>query len=56
MKLILLFLHYVFNRSCKDCIYIRHNFPKKYRCIYYDIPIIEDNNNCSKYKRKNIDW
>ena len=53
MKLLLLFM---IIRSCKDCIYIRHTFPKNYKCIYYDIPIIEDNRNCSKYKLKNIAW
>lgn len=35
---------------------MRQSFPKKYRCIYYDIPIIENNNNCSKYKLKNLSW
>lgn len=56
MRIILLFIHYVFKRSCKDCIYIRHSFPKKYKCIYYDIPITEDYKNCSKYKLKDINW
>ena len=52
MKLILLFS---IIRSCKECVYIRQMYPKKYKCIYYDIPVIEDHN-CSKYKLKNIAW
>ena len=56
MKISLLFLHYAFHKSCKDCIFIRHRFPNNYKCIYYDIPIIEDQTNCTKYKRKDIDW
>ena len=54
MNLILLFMIF---RSCKECIYIRQMFPKKYKCIYFDIPITEfNNNNCSKYKLKNLNW
>ena len=56
MKLSILLLHYVFNKSCKDCIYIRHRFPSTYKCIYYDIPITEDQTNCTKYKLKDICW
>jgi hypothetical protein len=56
MKLTLLFIHYALHKSCKECIFFRHRFPNVNKCIYYDIPITENNTNCTKYILKNIDW
>lgn len=52
MNLVLVFM---FFKSCRECIYIRRQFPTKFSCIYYNIPIIENSTICNKYKLKNID-
>jgi hypothetical protein len=56
MRITFLIIHFALRKSCKDCIFFRHRFPKTYKCIYYDIPITEEYTNCTKYKLKNIDW
>lgn len=56
MKFLLLIQVVYSLKSCHTCLWVRKTFPKKYKCSYFDKPVVMDMVNCTTHKLKNIDW